>query len=682
MKLRHKSARPMIALALVAVVVFGFGFKLYDIQIRDHDYYMTQNSASRTYKVTIPAARGDIVDRNGNPIVTSRQGNSIILDATVFPSSQNNDERNTIILNLISLFEKNGEEYVQNLPLQVNANGQASFKLNDDLDEDDVATMKSEDMLNLQPYATAQNCYDAVVEKYGLESYDPQTAIKIANIRYELTRMLFAYDNPVTIAEDVSAETVAAIKDNTDAYRGADVMTVAYREYTDTTLAPHLIGTVRKINAEEYKELKDQGYDIDDEIGESGIELAMESYLKGTDGEMTITVNSDGTVTRKITKQPVQGDTIVLTIDIGLQKVAQDHLKEVCDEVDASSSAGAVVAEDVNTGEVLAAASYPTYDIAQYYEDASGYMKDERRPLWNRFARGTYAPGSTFKPAVACAALETGSITRNTTYSCAGTMQFYDQRLRCLNGRAHGTENVTDALRDSCNIFFYNVSQVLGIDKMNAYCELLGLGQSTGAEITESKGTLAGRAEREAAGGTWLLGDTAHAAIGQSDNLFTQLQMVNYCSTIANGGTRYELHFVKAIIAQDRGEITEKEATVAEETGISEETLDTVHQGMREVATDGAPARFFNQLDINLAAKTGTSQVYDGTDEKGKPKYRNNGFLITYGPYENPEIAVSSVVELAGSGTETADLTAAIYNYYFSDNTDEKAGEPTGTLLS
>ena len=292
------------------------------------------------------------------------------------------------------------------------------------------------------------------------------------------------------------------------------------------------------------------------------------------------------------------------------------------------------------------------------------------------------ASGTVGRVAVACAALETGSITANTTYYCAGTMQFYDQRLRCLNGRAHGTENVTDALRDSCNIFFYNVSQVLGIDKMNAYCELLGLGQSTGAEITESKGTLAGRAEREAAGGTWLLGDTAHAAIGQSDNLFTQLQMVNYCSTIANGGTRYELHFVKAIIAQDRGEITEKEDTVAEETGISEETLDTVHQGMREVATDGAPRYAFSQLDIDLAAKTGTSQVYDGTDEKGKPKYRNNGFLITYGPYENPEIAVSSVVELAGSGTETADLTAAIYNYYFSDNTDEKAGEPTGTLLS
>lgn len=682
MKLRHKSARPLIALALVVIVVFGFGFKLYDIQIRDHDYYLNRTSASRTYKVKIPAARGDIVDRNGNPIVTSRQGNSIILDATVFPSSQNNEERNTIILNLINLFEKNGEEYVQNLPLQVDADGTVSFKLNDDIDEDDVATMKSEDMLNLQPYATAQNCYDAVVEKYGLEGYDPQTAIKIANIRYELTRMLFAYDNPVTIAEDVSAETVAAIKDNTDAYRGADVMVTAYREYTDPTLAPHLIGTVRNINADEYKELKDQGYEITDEIGESGIEQAMESYLKGTDGELTITVNSDGTVTREVTKEPVKGDTIVLTIDSGMQKVAQDNLKTECDAVDASSSAGAVVVEDVNNGEVLAAASYPTFNIETYYEDPEQYLTDKRRPLWNRFARGTYAPGSTFKPAVACAALETGSITAHTTYYCAGTMQFYDQPLRCLNGRAHGTETVTDALRDSCNIFFYNVSQVVGIDKMNAYCELLGFGQKTGVEVTESTGTLAGRTEREAAGGTWLLGDTAHAAIGQSDNLFTQLQMVNYCSTIANGGTRYELHFVKAIIAQDSNEITEKGATVAEETGISESTLDIVHQGMREVATDGAPRHAFSRLNVDLAAKTGTSQVYDGTDSKGKPKYRNNGFLITYGPYESPEIAVSSVVELAGSGTETAELTAAIYNYYFADNTDEKVGEATGTLLS
>ncbi len=675
MKLRHKSARPVIALFMVALVVFGFGFKLFDIQIKNHDYFVKKNSTMQTYTVQIPAARGDIVDRNGNQLVTNRQGNSIILDATVFPSADDNEARNTIILNLINLFEKNGEEYVQHLPLQANSNGQIGFLTNDDLDEKDIATMKSENMLNLQPYATAQNCFDAVVEKYGLEKYDPITAIKIANIRYELTLMMFSYNTPVTIAEDVSQNTVAAVKDNTEMYKGADVRTVAYREYVDSTIAPHILGTVRKINAEEYEKHKNEGYKITDEIGESGIEYAMEKYLRGTDGEMTITKNSDGTITREVTKPPIQGDTVVLTIDIGLQKVAQDNLKAVCDEVDANSSAGAVVVEDVNTGELLAAASYPTYDLADYYEKYDQLIKDKRNPLWSRFALGTYAPGSTFKPAVACAALEEGVITKDTEFKCSGTMKFYDQTLQCLNQKAHGNENVAEAIRDSCNIFFYKTSLEIGINKMNEYCSMLGFGEKTGVEIPESKGVLAGRTERENAGGYWNLGDTVHAAIGQSDNLFTPLQLANYCSTIANGGTRYEAHFVKSVISKSNNAISYKEPKVAENTGFSKATLSTVQGGMRDVAKSGAPSRIFDKLNVNLAAKTGTSQV------KVKGQDRNNGFLITYGPYENPEIAVSSVVELAGSGTETAALTSSVYNYYFADNSDEKKAENTATLL-
>lgn len=675
MKLRHKSARPVIALFMVALVVFGFGFKLFDIQIKNHDYFVKKNSTMQTYTVQIPAARGDIVDRNGNQLVTNRQGNSIILDATVFPSADDNEARNTIILNLINLFEKNGEEYVQHLPLKANSNGQIGFLTNDDLDEKDIATMKSENMLNLQPYATAQNCFDAVVEKYGLEKYDPITAIKIANIRYELTLMMFSYNTPVTIAEDVSQNTVAAVKDNTEMYKGADVRTVAYREYVDSTIAPHILGTVRKINAEEYEKHKDEGYKITDEIGESGIEYAMEKYLRGTDGEMTITKNSDGTITREVTKPPIQGDTVVLTIDIGLQKVAQDNLKAVCDKVDANSSAGAVVVEDVNTGELLAAASYPTYDLADYYEKYDQLIKDKRNPLWSRFALGTYAPGSTFKPAVACAALEEGVITKDTEFKCSGTMKFYDQTLQCLHQKAHGNENVAEAIRDSCNIFFYKTSLEIGINKMNEYCSMLGFGEKTGVEIPESKGVLAGRTERENAGGYWNLGDTVHAAIGQSDNLFTPLQLANYCSTIANGGTRYEAHFVKSVISKSNNAISYKEPKVAENTGFSKATLSTVQGGMRDVAKSGAPSRIFDKLNVNLAAKTGTSQV------KVKGQDRNNGFLITYGPYENPEIAVSSVVELAGSGTETAALTSSVYNYYFADNSDEKKAENTATLL-
>lgn len=675
MKLRHKSARPVIALFMVALVVFGFGFKLFDIQIKNHDYFVKKNSTMQTYTVQIPAARGDIVDRNGNQLVTNRQGNSIILDATVFPSADDNEARNTIILNLINIFEKNGEEYVQHLPLQANSNGQIGFLTNDDLDEKDIAAMKSENMLNLQPYATAQNCFDAVVEKYGLEKYDPITAIKIANIRYELTLMMFSYNTPVTIAEDVNQNTVAAVKDNTEMYKGADVRTVAYREYVDSTIAPHILGTVRKINAEEYEKYKDEGYKITDEIGESGIEYAMEKYLRGTDGEMTITKNSDGTITREVTKPPIQGDTVVLTIDIGLQKVAQDNLKAVCDEVDANSSAGAVVVEDVNTGELLAAASYPTYDLADYYEKYDQLIKDKRNPLWSRFALGTYAPGSTFKPAVACAALEEGVITKDTEFKCSGTMKFYDQTLQCLHQKAHGNENVAEAIRDSCNIFFYKTSLEIGINKMNEYCSMLGFGEKTGVEIPESKGVLAGRTERENAGGYWNLGDTVHAAIGQSDNLFTPLQLANYCSTIANGGTRYEAHFVKSVISKSNNAISYKEPKVAENTGFSKATLSTVQGSMRDVAKSGAPSRIFDKLNVNLAAKTGTSQV------KVKGQDRNNGFLITYGPYENPEIAVSSVVELAGSGTETAALTSSVYNYYFADNSDEKKAENTATLL-
>ena len=675
MKLRHKSARPVIALFMVALVVFGFGFKLFDIQIKNHDYFVKKNSTMQTYTVQIPAARGDIVDRNGNQLVTNRQGNSIILDATVFPSADDNEARNTIILNLINIFEKNGEEYVQHLPLQANSNGQIGFLTNDDLDEKDIAAMKSENMLNLQPYATAQNCFDAVVEKYGLEKYDPITAIKIANIRYELTLMMFSYNTPVTIAEDVNQNTVAAVKDNTEMYKGADVRTVAYREYVDSTIAPHILGTVRKINAEEYEKYKDEGYKITDEIGESGIEYAMEKYLRGTDGEMTITKNSDGTITREVTKPPIQGDTVVLKIDIGLQKVAQDNLKAVCDEVDANSSAGAVVVEDVNTGELLAAASYPTYDLADYYEKYDQLIKDKRNPLWSRFALGTYAPGSTFKPAVACAALEEGVITKDTEFKCSGTMKFYDQTLQCLHQKAHGNENVAEAIRDSCNIFFYKTSLEIGINKMNEYCSMLGFGEKTGVEIPESKGVLAGRTERENAGGYWNLGDTVHAAIGQSDNLFTPLQLANYCSTIANGGTRYEAHFVKSVISKSNNAISYKEPKVAENTGFSKATLSTVQGSMRDVAKSGAPSRIFDKLNVNLAAKTGTSQV------KVKGQDRNNGFLITYGPYENPEIAVSSVVELAGSGTETAALTSSVYNYYFADNSDEKKAENTATLL-
>ena len=671
MQSRYKSTRSVIALLLVAVMIIGFSATLYKIQVRDHEYYAAQNNTVKTYKVAIEAARGEIVDRNGNALVTNRETNSIILDAAYFPAATENDKRNAILQNLIALFQKNGEEYTQNLPLKLKS-GKIVFSGK----KTDIATMKSADMFNLQPYATAQNCYDAMVEKYGLEQYDTKTALQIGNLRYELTRLQFSISTPVVIADEVSSETVAAIKEDKDRYLGADVQVVTHREYTDSTLAPHILGTVRKINAEEYAQLKGKGYGIHDQIGESGIESAMESALRGTPGEKTITVDKDGHVTEEITKAPVQGNTVVLTIDRDLQALAQKELKKVCDKTDLYNSAGAVVVQDVNTGAVLASASYPTFDLADYYDKYEQLATNRRRPLWSRFALGTYAPGSTFKPMMAVASLEEGAITRSTIFNCGGLFRYYDQTFQCLNKNAHGGENVETALRDSCNIFFYNCAKRLGITKMNEYASAFGLGQKTGVEIAESAGTLAGPEEREAAGGVWQSGDTIQAGIGQSDNLFTPLQLSNYCATVANGGTRYQLHLVQSLIDNSSGKVNETQPKIEESLDLHKSTLTAVKSGMRLVATQGAPSLIFNQLRTEVAAKTGTSQVIVNGVKK------NNGFLIAFAPYDNPEISVASVVELAGSGTSTAEITSSIIKYWYQNNTDEKTNQKTGALLN
>ena len=675
----YKSARTTFAIILALIILFGFAIELYDIQIKNNEYYAAQNNTVKTYKVPLEAARGEIVDRNGNPLVTNRQGNSIILDASYFPSNKENDKRNEIILNLINLFSKNKEEYVHNLPLKLKGKKIVFFTEDDDENyESAIATMKNKDMFNLQEYATAQNCFDAMIEKYELEEYlekyGIKTALEIGNIRYELTRLLFSVSNPVTIAPDVSDKTVALIKEDKSKYEGADVKVVAYREYADSTLAPHIIGTVRKINAEEYERLKNEGYGINDEIGESGIESAMESYLRGTPGEKTVTIDGEGNVTEEITKEPVQGDTIVLTIDKDLQKLAQDKLRTICRGVDVYNSTGAVVVEDCNSGEVLAAASYPSYDLNDYYEHYSDLASQRLTPLYNRFALGTYAPGSTFKPMMALASLEEGTITEDTIFVCDKYMKVADHTFKCAH--THGSENVRGALKDSCNIFFYSCARKLGIEKMNLYGSMLGLGEKTGVEIPEAKGVLAGPDYRKQFDRIWAPGDTVQAAIGQSDNLFSPLQLCNYSATIANGGTRYQMHFVKSRISNATDIVSQTGINVVQTLDVSEKNLKIVQSGMRYVATDGGPASVFNQLDTKVACKTGTSTVIvNGVKH-------NNGFLITYAPYENPEISVASAIEMAGSGSSTAEITSSVIDYYYSHNTNEKKAQKDATLLN
>lgn len=676
----YKSARSTVAIVLIVAMILGFGYELYDIQIKNHEVYAAQNNAVKTYTVPLEAARGEIVDRNGNPLVTNRQGNSIVLDAAYFPSSQENDRRNEVVLNLIKLFNRNKEEFVHNLPLKVNKNGKVVFftKKDDDKYKQSIATMKSKDMLNVQEYASAQNCFDVMIEKYGLEEYLSKNGVKAAlelgNVRYELTRLMFSVSNPVTIADDVSDKTVAEIKENKEKYAGADVKVTAYREYTDSTLAPHILGTVRKINAEEYARLHEEGYSITDEIGESGIEAACESNLRGVPGEKTVTIDANGTVTEEITKEPAQGDTVILTIDKDLQKLAQKKLREICLKVDAYASTGAVVVEDCNTGEILAAANYPSFDLNDYYDKYSSLVSQRLKPLYNRFAMGAYAPGSTFKPMMAVAALEEGVISESTYFTCSKYFRISDMQFKCTD--AHGGENVRTALRDSCNVFFYNCSQKLGIERMNQYGSLFGFGEKTGVEIPESKGILAGPEYRSQFDMVWHPGDTVQASIGQSDNLLTPLQLCNYAATIANGGIRYQAHFVKSRISNATGVATQTGANIVKNLNIRPSTIKAVQEGMRLVATKGGPRYVFGKIDTKVACKTGTSQVIVNGVKS------NNGFLISYAPYDNPEIAIASAIERAGSGTSTAEVTSSIIDYYYSHNTKEKKAQTEIKLLN
>ena len=674
----YKSARTTIAIVLVVLTMFGFCLELYDIQIKNNEYYAAQNNTVKTYTVELEAARGEIVDRNGNPLVTNRQGNSIVLNAAYFPSSKENKKRNQIVFNLLQLFKKNKEEYAKNLPLKLK-NGKIVFftEKDDENYEADIATMKNKDMFNLQAYATAQNCFDAMIEKYELEDYlakyGIKTALELGNIRYELTRLLFSVSNPVTIADDVSDKTVAQIKENITMYRGADVRVVAYREYADSTLAPHILGTVRKINAEEYERLKGEGYGITDEIGESGIEAAMESNLRGTPGEKTVTIDSDGNVSEEVTKEPIPGDTVVLTIDKDLQKLTQNKLRKICRNVSVLHSTGAVVVEDCNNGEVLAAASYPTFDLNDYYEKYNELTKERNTPLYNRFAMGTYAPGSTFKPMMSLAALEEGVITESSVINCDQTYTVAGHTFKCTWN--HGGETVRTALRDSCNVFFYTCAQRLGIERMNTYGKMLGLGEKTGVEIPEAKGILAGPEYRKRYGMLWAPGDTVQAAIGQSDNLFTPLQLCNYCATVANGGTKYRLHFVKSTISRSTGVVSETDNSPLGKISVKSKYVKIVQEGMRLVATEGGPSYTLNTLKTKVACKTGTSQVI-----KNGVKH-NNGFLITFAPYENPEISVATAIEMAGSGTSTAEITKAVINYYYNHNSHEKTAQSYSSLL-
>lgn len=665
MSFKNGRFRYILVIALVLLVFISYLFTLIRLQLVNGDYYKEQSEQKIYSTETITASRGSIFDCNGVSLVTNTTGYCIKFTRALMPRNRQND----IVLALIRLMEQYDASYYDRLPLAA----EAPFGYTS---EDEATLTRLWKTLNLKGTPTAEEVLAALVKEYDLEDYTPEEQRKLAGVRYEMALASFSLSTPYEFAGDVDVDIVASIKQLSDEYPGVDIDTKPIRSYVDPSIAPHLLGYVDKIYAEEYAELAAQGYRMTDSVGKSGIERAMESVLKGKDGTRVIERDSSGKVLNvTVLREAQSGNNVVLTIDSKLQKIAQDSLKECIETIarrakepgrgGADANAGAVVAINIHSGAILASATYPTYTMDQYNNDYTSLATDQSLPLFNRAFMGTYAPGSTFKMATGIAALEEGAVGLKETINDVGIYTKYKSSgysPRCWvysdYGRGHGRQDVVAALRNSCNYFFYEVADRMGINTLNRYCRKLGLGIRTGVEIDEAAGVLAGPEYRSSKDESWYPGDTLQAAIGQSDNLFTPLQLANYVATVVNGGTRYTTHLVQGVYNVSSGLCVQSEKIEAADTlNMKQENYEAIMQGMVECATRGTAAGVFGaSYAITAGAKTGTASVPSGTA---------NGIFVSFAPAENPQIAVCVVVEHGAHGNYVGSVARDIFDAYF-----------------
>ena len=675
MNSKKNKNRGNAAIAVICVLFTVFLVHLFRVQVIGTKE--EAEAAMSVVSVSVSPIRGEILDRNGYPLVTNKQVNKIVFNYPSFP--KNYTERNKIIIELIKIFRKNKVEWNDNLPIIINKKGKLVF----DKDKpNEVSYLKSEAFLDLNYYAGVEDCFNALVSKYKLEEYSLKEARNIASVYYSMVKTGFNTGRNYEFASEVSSALVSAIKERSDHFPGVDVQVSSERDYYDGTIAPHILGIVANISESEYESKKEEGYAITDMIGKSGIESIMESQLRGTNGVKTIITDADGNKSEEYTLMPQQGNTVILTLDRDLQKVAQDALAEGIKKLQISTDrsymlTGSVVAMDTRNNEVLAMASYPNYDNATYQDDYEKLSKDVSKPLWNRALKSTYTPGSTIKPAVAMAGLEEGIVKGDTGIVCTGIYTHYkDYQPRCT--KVHGYQNVVNAIYNSCNIYFYDTARRLGIEKLNSYFSMFGLGEPTGIELSESEGTVDTVQHREIKGELWTPGLTIQAGIGHGDNQFTPIQLCSYVSTIANKGTRYKAHVIKSVKSSDLSEtVMETESQILSKASFSDENWDLVHRGMLLVGTQSYAN--FSRVPCKVAAKTGTTTVSKRVNGRKIETY--NGFLITFAPYEKPEIAICVSVEGAGSGGSTAPIASAIMEHYFATKDTQENFQKENSLL-
>ena len=666
--------RMRVLVAAACILMLLYGLRLIFLQLVNGDDFKSQATNTTDYKFTVTAARGDIVDSRGERIATSVTGYNVVLNKLLM----GDEDLDGMLQKIVELLRANGESWNDTLLIsQPDAAGNYTFTAEEGSTRDQKVLAAMKDNLGLQQYATANDVMEKLVEDYDLASYPLSWQRTLGGIHYEMQLQAFSNVNNFIMAENVSEATVATIKEHSLSLPGVEIVETSTRSYEQSTVLPHVLGRVGKITAEKWKvtdengqttyPLREKGYNMNDIIGISGLESAYEDELRGKDGVETITRNSDGVIVdTALTTVPEPGHTVQLTIDSRFQKAVDKALAENIDMINRvyntgsmKAAAGAAVVLDVKDGSVLAASNYPSFDQNLYATQYSEYSVDESLPLFNRALQGLYTPGSTFKPAVAVAALDSGLINQYSTVFCNGVYTFYKgYSPRCTRHGHSGNIDVVTAIKWSCNVFFYDVGRRTTSDVYDAYAYKMGLGTRTGVEVNEATGRLTTKNDSN-----YTASLDIQAAIGQGNTVVTPVQLATYAGTLANRGVRYRTHFVKAILDTNTGKVlqeTQPEVMdVIEDRG---DTFDLVRQGMIGVSETMSGLKNY---PVTIACKTGTPQRSETYYVGSTRKHYTNTMMVAYGPAEDAEIALGIVIEYGGGGARAGNLVADIFDAYY-----------------
>lgn len=675
----YRNRTLILAVALIGLLLV-YLLRLMQFQVVQGEQLSRKINENRYSYQIIKSTRGEIFDRNGRPLVTNTTGLDVVINRAYVASSA---EINDMLLRLTKVMEAADEDWIDNLPLTNKA--PFSFKSGAGYEQSIAALKKT---LDVGAYATADDCVYQLRKKYKLEELGDDDFRKLAGIRYEMERRGFDMTTPYTFAADIKIETVPKVKERGFELPGVDVVETPQRQYVSGTIGAHMIGTTSILYKEDWdaaaeKIRQDDGtytalingreYKMTDVIGRSGAEQAFETYLKGVDGRRQIVQDAQGHVIEVVEEQEqIPGKSIMLSIDSRVQKVAQDALEKKILSMQQDlvhypvgegheADAGAVVAIDVKTGEVLAAANYPTYDLSTYLKDYNSLLEAPGDPLFDRALMGAYTPGSIFKPVVALGGLTEGVITREETVLCTSRYNVGNWVATCLS--THGNQNVIQALSHSCNIYFYEVGTRLGIDRIYEYATKLGMGADIGAELPYYQGRVSSKdLKQKLWNQPWQAGDTVQASIGQFDTRISPLGLAAYCAALANSGTRYRTTFLKSVRSYNFDETQYEHTPEITEQIDSPYAFQAIHDGMFDAAqgaTGTARGTFGAGLyRMNVCAKTGTPETSE---------YPNSTF-IAYAPAEDPQIAVCVIIEKGWHGYTGAPVAKEVFDAYFGVN--------------